>query len=189
MWATNVCVNTFLFKICQYWLCKVLPLYYSDYILTRSHLLIQLIVPLYVVLRRTMLNSSCSRSKRSLPYDLLSSAPGKNQNVSNLNNACLPEAFSTITFVWFARAYCCVIYLCICIRFPWPQFLPWSVSFPQLHPMTLNKWIAFVWSKADNVWERKYSEVHQWRHYQTKSALKNKHLTRSVCLPTGFTFR
>lgn len=37
---------------------------------------------------------ACLKSKQIQPSDPLSSAPGKHQSVSNLNNPCLPEAFA-----------------------------------------------------------------------------------------------
>lgn len=162
---------------------SALPRYHSDVILNRSYLLIQLIVPLYVFLQRSMLDSSCWRSKPICTYNLLSSAPGKNQNVSNLNTACLPEAFSTVTLFDF-------IYLSICIRFPWHTAYTIGYQFPTAS--SGDGWaIMMLWFDQRLITYERGSIVWkvQQRHYQAKSALKNKHLARSVCLPTGLTFQ
>lgn len=123
---------------------------------------IQLVTSQYVALYTNRLNSSYLRSKQKLPSLLilchlhLESPP----NVSKLNNHCLPEAFFTITFVWFVHLpHNQTAVACVCIRFPWPQFVPLSTSILQLYLMAsaTNNWIVWVRSKIDTIWERKSS--------------------------------
>lgn len=113
-------------------ICFSLRHFRADFVKHSFQILIRILltVPLNTALQRTCQILPAADPNRHSHRDPLWSAPGKNPTVSNPNSAGLPEAFFTIAFVGFVRARCCVIYLCICVRFPLATVLAAEYQFP-----------------------------------------------------------